>query len=294
MPKVSCRRKGCTRFRTQFSLFPGRKHIPQFEGSSFCSEKCLRMHFESDLRERWGRLVGGRQRQIPRLRLGTILLQTSFITPDQLEEAVSMQTQTQQGRLGEWLLRLGFVEEHQVTLALSKQYGLPLINLRAAAARSDAVRMVPGKVAKSTALLPVGYDDNGESLRIAVSAPINFQAQEAVRRMVGKGIHPYIGDESAIRSLLEQWYGPDELDMSTVPTFCSVEELVEAGQEIIATAIDERADNIQAELLEELFWVRIDLGDQSENFYFRRIGGPDTAGARMYDRQMPLTAADAQ
>jgi hypothetical protein len=288
MPKVNCRRRGCTRIRSEFSLFLSRRRTPQFEGLSFCSEACLQAHFESELNERWSRLQRDKQRKITRLRLGTILLQTAFITADQLDEAIDLQKRMQQGRIGEWLQRLGFVEERQITLALSKQYGLPLINLRNADTRNDAVKMIPGKIAKCSNLLPVAFDDNLDSLRIAVSAPINFNSQEAIRRMVRKGILPYIGDESTIKALLEEWYAPEELDLSTVPIFSSFDELIEIGREIVATASEQKATNIQAELLEDYFWVRLDYGDNARHFFCRRQTEQSKLHLAVSERQLEV------
>jgi len=274
MPRPNCHRKGCTKIRSEFSLFLSRRRPACFDGYSFCSESCLEAYLESELTDRWHRLLREKNRRIPRPKLGTILLQTAFITPDQLDEAVNMQRQTQQGRLGEWLQRLGFVEEHQITLALAKQYGLPLINLRNSETRSEAVKLVPGKVAKCSRLLPVGYDDDHNSLRIAVTGPVNFHSQEAVRRMVRKGILTYIGDQSDIEALIEQWYKPEELDLSNVLTYSSLEELLEIGRELVAAATNQRVDNIQAELLVDLFWARLDFGGKSRHLFYRHTTTP--------------------
>jgi len=202
-------------------------------------------------------------------------MQTAFVTRDQLEQAIRLQSERQEGRIGEWLLRLGFVEEHQITAALARQFGLPLINLKNSAAKTDAVRMIPGRVAKCSGIVPVGFDDSQTALRVAVSAPVNFNSQEAIRRMVHKGIVPYIGDESAINRLLEQWYDPEDLDLSNVPTFGTVEDLVELGNEMIATAINHRALDIQAELAQDFFWVRLDFPSESHHHFFRYVS-PDT------------------
>jgi hypothetical protein len=131
------------------------------------------------------------------------------------------------------------------------------------------VRMIPGKVAKCSGLVPVGFDDAQAALRVAVSAPVNFNSQEAIRRMVRKGIVAYIGDQSAIDRLLEQAYEPEDLDLSNVPTFSSFNELVEVGNEMIATAIEARAQDIQAELVAEFFWVRLDFPTESHHHFFR-------------------------
>jgi hypothetical protein len=231
-------------------------------------------YFEKELSEKWRRLQWEKNRKIPRPKLGTILMQTAFITRDQLEEAVRRQAQAQEGRLGEWLLRLGFVEEHQITEALARQYGLPLIKLSHSNTKTDAVRMIPGKVAKCSGLLPVGFDDGHKSLRIAVSAPVDYNSQEAIRRMVRKGIVAYVGDQSAIQELLEQWYEPEDLDLSNMPTYRSLNDLLEAGRDMVAHAINHRAENIQAELLHEFFWIRLDFSSQSHHHFLRYVSAP--------------------
>ncbi len=274
MPKYLCSRRECNRIRSEFNFFLNRRRPPQYEGNVFCSDACLQMHFEGELSEKWRRLQMEQDRRIPRPKLGTILMQTAYITRDQLDEAIKLQAQTRQGRIGEWLLRLGFVEEHQITAALAKQYGLPLINLNNSDANTDAIRMIPGRVAKCSGLVPVGFDDGQSALRVAVTAPVNFHSQEAIRRMVRKGIVPYIGDESAIERLLEQLYGPDELDLSNVPTFNSLEELLEAGNGIIASAINNRAQDIQAELVHDFFWMRLEFATESHHHFFRYEAAP--------------------
>jgi type IV pilus assembly protein PilB len=232
------------------------------------------MYFENELSEKWRRLQREKDPRIPRPKLGTILMQTAFITRDQLDEAIRLQNQTWEGLIGEWLQRLGFVEEHQITAALAQQYGLPLINLNHSEANTDAVRMIPGRVAKCSGLVPVGFDDGQTALRIAVTAPVNFHSQEAIRRMVRKGIVAYIGDESAIDRLLGQLYEPEDLDLSNAPSFSSREDLIEVGNEIIATAINNRAQDIRAELVQDFFWIRLDFPTQSHHHFFRYAPTP--------------------
>jgi hypothetical protein len=196
-------------------------------------------------------------------------MQTAFITRKQLDEAIELQAQAQEGRIGEWLQRLGFVEEHQITAALARQYGLPLINLNLADANTAAVRMIPGKVARYSGLVPVGFDGDQKSVRVAVTAPVNFNLQEAIRRMVGTGVIPFIGDQSVIQKMMEKLYGPEELDLSNLPTFDSLNDLIEISKQIIATAINYEANDIRAELMQDLFWVRLDLPAESHHHLFR-------------------------
>jgi hypothetical protein len=269
MHKYRCYRKECTRIRNEFSLFTNRRRIPLYEGHFFCSESCLLLSFEKELSERWRLLQMESERAIPRPRLGTILMKNSHITREQLEEAISLQNQSRKGRIGEWLMHLGFVEEHQITTALAQQCRLPLINLKNSNPLSEAIRLVPGKVAKCAGLIPVGFDDNLTSIRVAMSGPVDFHSQEAIRRMVHKGIVAYIGDQSAIQRMLEQWYDPEDLDLMSTPTFSSLEDVIDIGSEIITTAVEQRALDIRAELGQEFFWVRLDFETEFRHYFHR-------------------------
>ena len=274
MPKYHCHRKECARIRSELSFFASRRRPPNYEGHAFCSESCLLTHVQEELSQKWRRLHVEKNRKIPRPKLGTILLQTSFITRDQLEEAVRLQSQARQGRIGEWLLKLGFVEEHQITAALARQYGLPLMNLENTERHEEAARMIPGKIARTLGLIPVGLDDSQSSIRVAASGPVDFDSQESIRRMVRKGIIPYLGDRSVIERLLEQYYEPEDLDLTNVPTFGSVQELARVGRNVVMTAINHHAQNIQAELFRHLLWMRLDLPSEFHHYFFRFTSTP--------------------
>ena len=61
-------------------------------------------------------------------KLGQILLEENLITPDQLKQALEHQ-RANGGRLGNSLVRLGFLSDDGVMAVLSRQFGVPSINL---------------------------------------------------------------------------------------------------------------------------------------------------------------------
>ena len=62
------------------------------------------------------------------VRLGELLTKASLISQDQLKDALKAQKETG-GKLGETLIKLGFVSEEDITECLSQQFGVPSINL---------------------------------------------------------------------------------------------------------------------------------------------------------------------
>lgn len=274
MSKVNCHRKGCTRIRSEFGLFLSRRQPPRFEGYNFCSEACLQDHVQSEIADRWYGRQQPKCHSIHRPKLGSILLQTAFVTPAQLETALELQRVNREGRVGEWLLRLGFIEERQITHALSKQYGLPIIHLDKSDPKSNTIGMIPGKVALCSKLLPLRIDEEKNALCLAVSSPEYFSSQEAIRRMVGKKLIAYICDQSTVLSLIERWYEPEDLKLTGDPSYNSQGELSDIVRNILSSALIQRAENIRMELTGEFLWARLDFQGRSAQQVYHHAKAP--------------------
>ena len=63
------------------------------------------------------------------VRLGEILVKESLITQDQLQKALEFQ-RANGGKLGTCLTKLGFITDDDITGVLSRQYGVPSINVK--------------------------------------------------------------------------------------------------------------------------------------------------------------------
>src|SRR6266699_4537557 len=87
-------------------------------------------------------------------RLGDLLVKEKIITPEQLEQANKVQKE-QSCRLGSALVKLGFLTDEDVTNFLSRQYGVPAINLSYFEIDPAVVKIIPFVTAKSFAILPL-------------------------------------------------------------------------------------------------------------------------------------------
>ena len=81
------------------------------------------------------------------LRIGELLLKERRITPEQLQDALAHQKQ-QGGKLGTALVKLGFVRDEDITALLSKQYGVPSINLEQFDIDPAIVKLIPVETAQ--------------------------------------------------------------------------------------------------------------------------------------------------
>src|SRR5436853_93644 len=91
--------------------------------------------------------------------LGQHLLDLGLLTADQLDQALEQQKATYQ-RLGEVLVDLQFVTDTQIAFVLSKQLGLPLIDLNEEKIDPEVVRRVGPTFLNRHTVLPLREVNN--------------------------------------------------------------------------------------------------------------------------------------
>ncbi|PYX47364.1 MAG: type IV-A pilus assembly ATPase PilB [Acidobacteria bacterium] len=148
-------------------------------------------------------------------RLGDLLVKEKIITPEQLEQATKTQKE-QSCRLGSALVKLGFLTDEDVTNFLSRQYGVPAINLSYFEIDPAVVKLIPFETAKRYQILPLSRV--GASLTIAMVDPTNVFAMDDIKFMTGFNIEPVVASESSILAGIEKAYGSatKEEDLATV------------------------------------------------------------------------------
>src|SRR5436853_5309032 len=87
-------------------------------------------------------------------RLGDLLVKEKVINTEQLEQAVKMQKDNGL-RLGAALVKLGFLSDEDVTNFLSRQYGVPAINLSFFEIDSAVVKLIPFETANRYQIIPL-------------------------------------------------------------------------------------------------------------------------------------------
>jgi type IV pilus assembly protein PilB len=146
-------------------------------------------------------------------RLGDLLVKEKIITPEQLEQANKVQKE-QSCRLGSALVKLGFLTDEDVTNFLSRQYGVPAINLSYFEIDPAVVKLIPFETAKRYQILPLSRV--GASLTIAMVDPTNVFAMDDIKFMTGFNIEPVVASESSILAGIEKAYGTSQEDLETV------------------------------------------------------------------------------
>jgi len=137
------------------------------------------------------------------VRIGELLLKEKRITPEQLQEALAYQ-KTNGGKLGLNLVRLGFVRDEDITALLSRQYGVPSINLAQFEIDATVVKVIPAETAHKYQIVPLSR--SGATLTIAMTDPTNVFAMDDIKFMTGYNVEPVVASETAVNEALEKYY----------------------------------------------------------------------------------------
>ncbi len=140
-------------------------------------------------------------------RLGELLVKQNSITPTQLDQALEHQRK-HGGRLGSSLVGLGFLTADEITAILSRQYGIPSVNLKHFEADPSVIHLIPMETALKYQVLPLSRV--GASLTLAMADPANISAMDDLKVMTGFNIEPVVASEVSIAEAIKKNYGSIE------------------------------------------------------------------------------------
>lgn len=129
-------------------------------------------------------------------RLGAILLRRGRLSPEQLEQALTAAAGAGQ-RLGEVVVRFGWVTEEDIARALAEQFGLAFMDPGAAYPDREAVALLPEELARRACVLPIRFLDPN-TVVVAVADPTDADALSAVKKAMGKQLSLAVAERSAI------------------------------------------------------------------------------------------------
>jgi type IV pilus assembly protein PilB len=202
------------------------------------------------------------------VRIGELLLKEKRITADQLQQALNHQ-KAGGGKLGYNLVKMGFVKDEEITALLSKQYGVPSINLSQFEIDPGVVKLIPPDTAHKYQIVPLSR--SGATLTIAMTDPTNVFAMDDIKFMTGYNVEPVVASETAVIDAIQKYYpsggsgkaGPSSAPAIIAPTGASALEMASKGLEELQNQLDNAGE---VEVLEELQEISADaLAKQGED-----------------------------
>ena len=138
------------------------------------------------------------------VKLGELLLKENMVSPQQLQEALAHQKMNG-GKLGKAFVQLGYVRDEEITSLLSRQYGVPSINLDHFEVDPAIIKIIPAETSRKYQILPLSR--SGATLTIAMADPTNVFAMDDIKFMTGYNVEPVVASESALEESIDKYYG---------------------------------------------------------------------------------------
>lgn len=140
---------------------------------------------------------------VERLRLGEILLQRKMITRSQLEQALSMH-RNEGIYVGEALIKLDYLKEVDIVVALVVQCGLPYIAVNKYDVDRETLSLVPEEMVYKHKIIPL--DCIGNVLSIVMSNPLSRQVCDELEKVTDRKIAFFISTQTEIEQAIQRFY----------------------------------------------------------------------------------------
>ncbi|RJQ46253.1 MAG: type IV-A pilus assembly ATPase PilB [Nitrospiraceae bacterium] len=216
-------------------------------------------------------------------KIGQLLVTNKIIMEEQLLKAIELQKK-EGGRIGTNLIKLGFITDDKLVEFLSRQYGVPAVNLLSEEIDPNIVKFIPYEVAQKYQIFPVSK--NGASLKLAMADPSNVFAIDDIKFMTGYNVKPVVASEASIKEAMAKYYGQqsapsdalqgvmdsmdgfgdehldlvheteDDVDITALKTAVEEAPVVKLVNLILGEAITRGASDIHLEPYEKTFRVR--------------------------------------
>ena len=209
-------------------------------------------------------------------RIGELLLQHGVIDEMQLEQASQLAGQNG-GLISSSVIKLGYVTESDLTALLSRQYGLPVIQIDELQIDPHVIALVPQHLAQKHQLLPLEL--NNGTLTVAMIDPSNIIALNDIKFITGYDIRVVLASESDLKAHIEKCYERDvsydsliediggednvevlasdeEIDLNALERATEDAPVVKLVNAILTDAIKKGASDIHLEPYEKSFRVR--------------------------------------
>ena len=210
-------------------------------------------------------------------RLGEILVANNLITREQLAKALEEQKQSGgQSRLGTILIKHNLISEQALTSFLSKQYGVPTVNLSDFEIDPTIIKIIQPDVIQKYQVIPINRA--GSTLIVAVADPSNLFAIEDIKFMTGYNVEMVVASESDIKKAIDKYYDQsasladvmgdmdlDDVEVVETDEDVDIDAMAQATEDapvvrmvnaILQDAIKKQASDIHIEPYEKIFRVR--------------------------------------
>jgi CheY-like chemotaxis protein len=198
-----------------------------------------------------------REVQASSARTAVILLTAYGCVPDAVE--AMRNGACDYGKIGEWIEKLGFASEEEVTTALALQWGCPLASSFDPSTIHSPGR-IPLSILEAFQMLPFNYVASTNTLYLAFGERVDHAALYAIEKILDCRTQPGVAERKSIARQLESMR---QLPRPRDVEFGPMNDLAEMAR--IASSYTARLTPQQVRLsrIRRFIWLRLDVGSKA-------------------------------
>lgn len=174
------------------------------------------------------------------IKIGEILVESGYISQQQVESALAKQKTSGGKKLGEVILEMGLVSETQLARALEKRLKVPYVDLSTTKLDTAAVSKIPENIAKEKTV--IAFQQMGNRLMVATNDPVNFYVFDELKVITGMEIVPRLSTKTQIEAAINKFYSTQAID-STMSELESEAGSGDLSQDLANAESEGRIDN---------------------------------------------------
>jgi hypothetical protein len=223
------------------------------QGAFYCQPQCLETALVGQLSRL--RVMPPPSQPPNRIPLGLLMVARGKLTHLEVRAALEAQRRARHGKIGEWIEKLGFATEHEVTTALALQWGCPVASSFDPSVIASPPS-IPLPILEAFQMLPLNYAPSTNTLYIAFGERVDHAALYAIEKILDCRTQPCVAGRKSIALQLDfmrQLSRPSEVE------FGPMDDLAEMGR--IASSYTARLSPEQVRLsrIGRFIWLRLDV-----------------------------------
>lgn len=145
-------------------------------------------------------------------KIGQILLDEDRIINDQLQMALEFQKKIG-GKLGNILVKLGFITEEELMQALASQQNMEFIDLKNLVLPEELIKTVPRQMIEKHEAIPVRLQEEENILTLATHDQKDIEAIEEIQLATDYKIETILAPRATILKVINHFFYSDDQDV---------------------------------------------------------------------------------
>lgn len=251
----TCALTSCSRPQSLWQNFRDR-HRPNgtlLQGAFYCRPQCLETALISQLFQL--RMMAPSAQPANRIPLGLLMVARGKLTHVQVRAALEAQHRARYGRIGEWIEKLGFATEQEITTALALQWGCPVAT-SVDPCTVQSLGNIPLPILEAFQMLPLSYAPSINTLHLAFGERVDHAALYAIERVLACRTQPCVAGRKSISLQIESLsQHPHPADVEFGP----MNDLAEMARIAASYTARLSPEEVRLSRIGRFIWLRLDV-----------------------------------